>query len=364
MELPEGASPPASHKEIAAPSFGLNPQFTFDRIIIGSSNRATYNSCQKILENPGNLYNPLFIYGGVGLGKEQLLHATGNQALRLYPHLSVRFISSESFASSVQSKDSSQHLEDIRQEYTNLDFLILDDIQFLAGKELVQEVFFQIVDELLKTNRQVILSADRPPQALLVFPAKIRSQLAGGLITYIKMPDYEMRLTILRARANSYPGLPVPFEVIEFIAQKIISNIRELESALSQVINFSLTHQQPLTVGLASQVLNEKMLNSRKKTVTKEQIMETVATYFKIETSTLAGKFQNAEIALPRQIAMYISREQTEDSLAEIGRFFGGRNPSTVIYSLNKIEDALEKDSKLRGVVNTITQMVYNAREW
>lgn len=346
--------------EVQTQKYGLNPRYLFDRYIVGSSNRMAYAAGRSVAENPGGSYNPLFIYGGVGLGKTHLLHAIGHEALRLRPYLKVLYVTSEQFTNDLINGIREQRMEEFRSRYRKIDLLMIDDIQFIAGKEQTQEEFFHTFNTLVEANKQVVISSDRPPKSMLVLSDRLRSRFEGGLISDISMPDYEMRLAILRAKADYQPGPPIPSDVLEFIAQKVISNIRELEGALVRVVAFSFLNKMPLTVELASQALSDSILNSRKKLVTKERIIEAVASFFNVESKELQGKSRSADIVLPRQIAMYIIREQTDHSLVEIGQSLGGRDHTTVMHGLDKIEQALDTNTQLRQQINTITQIIYN----
>lgn len=339
--------------------FGLNPRYVFDKYIVGNSNRMAYAASVSVSENPGNSYNPLFIYGGVGLGKTHLLHAIGHQGLRLRPYLKVLYVSSEKFTNDLINAIREQTMEEFRARYRSIDILMIDDIQFIADKERTQEEFFHTFNTLVESNKQVVISSDRPPKSMLVLSDRLRSRFEGGLITDISMPDYETRLAILRAKAD-YQPTHIPSEVMDFIAHKVPSNIRELEGALIRVVAFGYLNKMPITVELAAQALNDSLMNSRKKLVTKERILEAVANFFNVELKELQGRSRSADIVLPRQIAMYLVREHTDHSLVEIGQALGGRDHTTVMHGLEKIEQAFETNSQLRQQINTITQIVYN----
>ncbi len=355
-----GPNDAISEYEAQSQKYGLNPRYVFDRYIVGSSNRMAHAAGRSVAENPGNSYNPLFIYGGVGLGKTHLLHAIGHEAMRLRPHLKVLYVTSEKFTNDLINGIREQRMEEFRSRYRSIDLLMIDDIQFIAGKDQTQEEFFHTFNTLVEANKQVVMSSDRSPKSMLVLSDRLRSRFEGGLISDISLPDYEMRLAILQAKAKYQPAQPIPGDVLEFIAHKLPTNIRELEGALVRVVAFSFLNKMPLTVELASQALNDSMLNSRKKLVTKERIVEAVANFFNVETKELQGKSRSADIVLPRQIAMYIIREQTDHSLVEIGQSLGGRDHTTIMHGLDKIEQALDTNTQLRQQINTITQIVYN----
>ncbi len=339
--------------------YGLNPRYVFERYIVGSSNRMANAAGRSVAENPGNSYNPLFIYGGVGLGKTHLLHAIGHEALRLRPHLKVLYVTSEKFTNDLINGIREQRMEEFRSHYRSIDLLMIDDIQFIAGKEQTQEEFFHTFNSLVEANKQVIISSDRSPKSMLVLSDRLRSRFEGGLISDISLPDYEMRLAILRAKAD-YQPVPISNDVLEHIAHKVPTNIRELEGALVRVVAFSFLNKVPLTVELAAQALNDAMISSRKKLVTKERIVDAVGNFYSVDVKELQGKSRSADIVLPRQVAMYVMREQTDHSLVEIGQMLGGRDHTTVMHGLEKIENALETNTQLRQQINTIVQIVYN----
>lgn len=345
--------------ELPGARFGLNSRYLFNRYIVGSSNRMAAAAGRSVAENPGHSYNPLFIYGGVGLGKTHLLHAIGHEALQLRPYLKVMYVSSEKFTNDLVNSIREQRMTEFRNRYRSIDLLMIDDIQFIAGKESTQEEFFHTFNTLVESNKQVVISSDRSPKSMLTLEDRLRSRFEGGLISDVSLPDYEMRLLILQAKAE-YQPVPIPSDVLEFIAHKVPSNIRELEGALIRVVAFGFLNKMAITVELAAQALNDSLLNSRKKLVTKERIVEAVSNFFNVEIKELQGRSRSADIVLPRQVAMYIIREQTDHSLVEIGQMLGGRDHTTVMHGLEKIEQAVESNIQLRQQINTITQIVYN----
>lgn len=350
--------PPADY-EAQAIQFGLNPRYVFDKYIVGSSNRMAAAAGRSVSENPGNSYNPLFIYGGVGLGKTHLLHAIGHEALRLRPYLKIMYVSSEKFTNDLINGIREQRMEEFRNRYRSMDILMIDDIQFIAGKDQTQEEFFHTFNTLVESNKQVVISSDRSPKSMLTLEDRLRSRFEGGLIADVSLPDYEMRLLILQAKAQ-YQQIHIPQEVMEFIAHKVPSNIRELEGALIRVVAFGFLNKMGMSVDLAAQALNDSLLSSRKKLVTKERIIDAVGNFYNVEMKDLLGKSRSADIVLPRQVAMYIIREQTDHSLVEIGQSLGGRDHTTIMHGLDKIEQALDSNIQLRQQINTITQIVYN----
>jgi chromosomal replication initiator protein len=360
IESPVQVAPalPTDYEEKAV-QFGLNPRYVFDKYIVGSSNRMAAAAGRSVAENPGNSYNPLFIYGGVGLGKTHLLHAIGHEALRLRPYLKIMYVSSEKFTNDLINGIREQRMEEFRNRYRSMDILMIDDIQFIAGKDQTQEEFFHTFNTLVESNKQVVISSDRSPKSMLTLEDRLRSRFEGGLIADVSLPDYEMRLLILQAKAQ-YQQVHIPTEVMEFIAHKVPSNIRELEGALIRVVAFGFLNKMAISVDLAAQALNDSLLNSRKKLVTKERIIDAVSNFYNVEMKDLLGKSRSADIVLPRQVAMYIIREQTDHSLVEIGQALGGRDHTTIMHGLDKIEQALDSNIQLRQQINTITQIVYN----
>ncbi|MEI6043355.1 MAG: chromosomal replication initiator protein DnaA [Chloroflexota bacterium] len=339
---------------------GLNPRYVFDKYVEGSSNRVATAAAKRVAEMPGYSYNPLFIYGQVGLGKTHLLHAIGHEALRRRPQLNVLYVSSEKFTNDLVNSIKEGRMEDFRSRYRTIDLLMIDDIQFIAGKNTTQEEFFHTFNSLVEANKQVIISSDRPPRAMLVLEERLRSRFEGGLTCDIQPPDYEMRLAILKAKAD-YQDINVPYDVLEFIAHKYNqSNIRELEGALTRVVAFALHNHATLSVEQAAQALNDLMLNSRKKMVTPARIVEQVGQFFSVDQKELRGRSRSQDIVLPRQIAMYIIREQTEVSLVEIGQELGGRDHTTVMHGIDKMEREIESNPSLRQQINTIIQILYS----
>jgi chromosomal replication initiator protein len=343
---------------------GLNPRYVFEKYVVGSSNRVATAAARRVAEMPGYSYNPLFIYGGVGLGKTHLLHAIGHEALRRRPDLTVLYVSSETFTNDLVNGIKEGRMQEFRSRYRTIDILMIDDIQFIAGKDTTQEEFFHTFNSLVEANKQVVISSDRPPRAMLVLEERLRSRFEGGLTCDVQLPDYEMRLAILKAKwenqAFGNSDRTPPTDVLEFIAHKVVSNIRELEGALTRVMAFALHNRVNLTVDMAAQALNDLMINNRKKMVTPGRIVDQVSQFFSVDQKELRGRSRSQDIVLPRQIAMYIIREQTECSLVEIGQELGGRDHTTVMHAIDKIEREIESNQSLRQQVNTIVQILYS----
>lgn len=364
-ELLEGAavpyrSQPQAHREYGTSGTPLNPRYTFDKYIVGSSNRMAHAACVAVAEHPAEAYNPLFLYGGVGLGKTHLLHATGNHAQTLR-ELKILYVSSEQFTNDLINSIREHRTEEFRSRYRTIDILLIDDIQFIAGKESTQEEFFHTFNHLHGANKQVIMTSDRPPKAILTLEDRLRSRFEGGLMTEVKLPDLETRMAILRTKSESR-GLTLPGDVIDFIARKVQSNIRELEGALNSVAALAQLNGRPITLSMAGEALNDTALSQRKKQITPARVVDTVATYFGLDEKQLKGKTRARDIVVPRQVAMYIMREDTDTSLAEIGSTLGGRDHTTVMHGCAKMEREMESDSRLRQDVFSIREMLYNSR--
>jgi chromosomal replication initiator protein len=337
----------------------LNPRYIFADYVEGNNNRMAVAAARHVAENPGHSYNPLFIYGNVGLGKTHILHAIGHEALRIRPYLNVLYVSSEKFTNDLINAIRERSMEEFRNRYRTIDILLIDDIQFIAGKDSTQEEFFHTFNALHDANKQIVISSDRPPKAMLILEDRLRSRFEGGLISDIQPPDYETRLAILKNKARN-KAIAIPGDVLEFIGQQIQSNIRELEGALTRVVAFAIHNRTNLTVELARQALNEVMYNTRKKLLTPGRVVEMVSQFFNTDIKELRGRSRSQDIVLPRQIAMYIIREETDTSLVEIGQELGGRDHTTVMHAINKIENEMETNPQLRQQVTTIIQLLYS----
>ncbi len=332
----------------------LNSKYTFDTFVVGNSNRFAHAASLAVAEAPAKAYNPLFIYGGVGLGKTHLMHAFGHYVLEQKPHAKVLYVSSEKFTNELINSIRDDKTVDFRNRYRNIDILLVDDIQFLAGKERTQEEFFHTFNALHEANKQLIISSDRPPKEIPTLEDRLRSRFEWGLITDIQPPDLETRIAILRKKAM-VEDINVPNEVMVYIADKIHSNIRELEGALIRVVAYSsLTSNEEITVDQAAEALKDILPASKPKQITIDLIQKAVAEYFKIPLSDFKAKKRTRAIAFPRQIAMYLSRELTDCSLPKIGDEFGGRDHTTVIHAHDKIAADIKKDSNIQAALNEI----------
>jgi chromosomal replication initiator protein len=355
-ELPLLQSCPPPVPAAANPTT-LHPKYTFENFIVGSSNRLAQAACLAVAERPAEAYSPLFIYGGVGLGKTHLLHASGH--VSVHEGLQVLYVSSEKFTNDFINSIRSHNTKSFREKYRNIDVLLIDDIQFIAGKESTQEEFFHTFNTLHSANKQIVISSDRPPKAILTLEERLRSRFEWGLIADIQPPDLETRIAILRFKAGNQP-FPTPDEVIDFIAHRIQSNIRELEGALNRVIAYARLMQQPLTLELATNALHGLMAHQR--TLTATEILEAVARFYKLEPSALTGRRRKKEIVIPRQMAMYLIRQETRSSLPQIGQALGGRDHTTVLYGCEKIASQIETDDQLRREMLAIKEILYNGQ--
>ena len=333
----------------------LNPKYTFDSFVIGNSNRFAHAASLAVAEAPAKAYNPLFIYGGVGLGKTHLMHAIGHYAMQNNPNAKVVCVSSEKFTNELINAIKDDKNEDFRNKYRNVDILLIDDVQFIAGKERTQEEFFHTFNELHDANKQIILSSDRPPKEIPTLEDRLRSRFEWGLIADIQPPDFETRMAILKKKAD-VEKLNVANEVMVYIATKIKSNIRELEGALIRIVAYSSLTNRPITVDLAGEALKDIISNKQNKNITIDVIQDVVAGYFNLRVEDLKSQRRTRNVAYPRQIAMYLSRKLTDMSLPKIGEEFGGRDHTTVIHAYEKISDALNTDESLQHTVKDVTK--------
>ena len=333
----------------------LNPKYTFETFVVGPSNRLAHAASLAVAENPADAYNPLFIYGGVGLGKTHLLQAIGHVCQR--KALRVLYVSSEEFTNDLINSIRNHTTEHFRDKYRTIDILLVDDIQFIAGKESTQEEFFHTFNTLYAANKQIVISSDRPPKAILTLEERLRSRFEGGLIADIQPPDLETRIAILRFKAEAQP-LSVPDEVIDLIAHRVLSNVRELEGALNRVVAYAKLTGRPLTLEVASVALRD--LLPRRESISLEQILEAVASFYGLKVEDLKGRRRSKELVRPRQMAMYLMREEVKASLPQIGEALGGRDHTTVLYGHRKICDQIERDEGLRRELLAIKERLYN----
>ncbi len=333
----------------------LNPKYTFDTFVIGVGNRFAHAASLAVAEAPAKAYNPLFVYGGVGLGKTHLMHAIGHYVIQHNANAKVLYISSEKFTNEFINAIMNNNTVEFRNKYRNIDILLIDDIQFLAGKEQTQEEFFHTFNALHEANKQIIISSDRPPKEIPTLEDRLRSRFEWGLITDIQPPDLETRIAILRKKAKA-ENLDIPNEVMIYIANQIDTNIRELEGALIRVVAFSSLINKDMSVDLAAEALKDIIPSSRPKEITIADIQKNVAEHFNIKFEDLKAKKRTKAVAFPRQIAMYLSRELTDYSLPKIGDEFGGRDHSTVIHAYEKIGNQLKNDLEFKQTIQNLIE--------
>ena len=343
----------------AQEAFGsLNSKYTFDSFVIGNSNRFAHAASVAVAESPANAYNPLFLYGGVGLGKTHLMHAIGHHIQANNPKAKVVYVSSEKFTNELINSIRYDKNLDFRNKYRNVDVLLVDDIQFIAGKESTQEEFFHTFNELYEARKQIIISSDRPPNEIPTLEDRLRTRFAWGLQADIQAPDFETRIAILKKKAEIEKYV-VSSDVMVYIATKIKSNIRELEGALTRVMAYSsLTNNKNITVDLAAEALKDIISSTQTRSITIDLIQDVVANYYNLSVQELKSQRRTRNVAYPRQIAMYLSRKLTDMSLPKIGDEFGGRDHTTVIHAYEKISTALKSDDSLASAIRIITKKV------
>lgn len=333
----------------------LNPKYSFNTFVTGKSNEFAHAASVAVAEAPAQAYNPLFIYGGVGLGKTHLMHAIGHYILSQNPKAKVVYVSSEKFTNELINSIREYRNEEFRNKYRNVDVLLIDDIQFIAGKEGTQEEFFHTFNALHDANKQIIISSDRPPKEIPTLEDRLRSRFEWGLITDIQPPDLETRIAILRKKAN-LETMEIPDDVMTLIATKIHTNIRELEGALIRVVAYSSLTNKAITEELAEEALKDIMSNNKPVEITVDLIKDKVSKRFDIRMDEFNSKKRTRAIAYPRQIAMYLTRELTDMSLPKIGDEFGGRDHTTVIHACEKVINDLKTDHQLRNKIDSIIE--------
>ncbi|MBE3127208.1 MAG: chromosomal replication initiator protein DnaA [Candidatus Atribacteria bacterium] len=341
-----------SENMIKNDNLDLNPRYTFDSFVIGNDNRFAHAACLAVAQSPAKAYNPLFVYGVVGVGKTHLMQAIGNYIIQHNPKAKVLYISSEKFTNELINSIKDDRTVAFRDKYRNVDILLIDDIQFLAGKERTQEEFFHTFNTLYESNKQIAITSDCPPKDITTLEERLRSRFEWGLTTDIQPPDLETRIAILRKKAQA-ENLNVPAEVIAFIAEKISSNIRQLEGALTKLVAFSTFNKKELSVSLAQNILKDIIPLENKK-ISIDQIQKSVADYYTIKVNSLLSKKRTKDVVLARQVAIYLSRELTDLSLTSIGGAFGGKDHTTIIHSCNKIKNKIKKDNNFKGIINNL----------
>jgi chromosomal replication initiator protein len=336
----------------------INPRYTFENFIIGENNELARAACFAVSQNLGKIYNPLFIYGGVGLGKTHLLQSIGNEVLQNDPMKKIKYITSERFANELIDSIRNQTVNDFKTAYQAIDLLIIDDIQFLAGKEKTQNEFFHIFNALYQINKQIVISSDRPPKAIATLEERLRSRFEGGMIADIGKPDLETRMAILKTKAAE-KNFYFNEEVIRYIAENVKSNIRELEGALNRIIAECEFNKKMPTLKFVQQALAEIISSGKKKGVQPQHVIAAISQYFNIPSKELMEKGRKKEIAYARHLAMYLLRSELNISYPSIGNQFGGRDHTTALHAFEKISKDIEKDEKVREDINVVKEMMY-----
>ena len=339
----------------------LNPKYTFESFVVGNGNRFAHAAALAVAESPAEAYNPLFIYGGVGLGKTHLMQAIGHFIHQSDPKKKILYMTSESFTNELISAIQLKKTYEFREKIRKVDVLMVDDIQFIAGRESTQQEFFNTFNELHNDNKQIVLTSDKPPKDIQRLEERLCSRFEWGLVADIQRPDIDTRVAILREKTMQ-ENIDVPDDVLQLIAGKIDSNIRELEGCLTRLVAYSSLVKEPITTELCEQALKEIFDQRRHKQITAELIMQTVSDYYGLTLNDLIGPTRKREITVPRQIAMYLTRELTGMSLPQIGSVFGGRDHTTVMHSCKTVEAGMDGESNLSMVVNDIKRLVKNAQ--
>jgi len=342
---------------VIAPS-ELNARFKFSSFVVGHNSQFAHAAAKAVAEAPGDSYNPLFLYGGVGLGKTHLMHAIGHEVHDRFPRKRVVYLTSEQFTNEVISSIATARMGEFRHKYRTVDVLLIDDVQFLAGKDRTKEEFFHTFNALHEINKQIVISSDRPPKEIPTLEDRLRSRFEWGLIADIQSPDFETRLAILHSKLGGNSSL-VPEDVLSFIAHKVQRNIRELEGALTRVQAFAAVHQRPVDAEEAARLLADIIPAGTRKPINVERIQALVADYYNVTLDDMKGKRRDKHIVFPRQVAMFLVREETPSSLPAIGKAFGGRDHTTALHSIEKIANELKEDERLRYEVQAIRERLY-----
>lgn len=342
----------------------LNPRYTFDTFVVGNNNKMAHAASVAVAESPGEAYNPLFIYGGVGLGKTHLMHSIAHFILQKNPSAKVLYVTSEYFTNelidSIRNGNNST-MSKFREKYRNIDVLLIDDIQFIIGKESTQEEFFHTFNSLHGAKKQIVISSDKPPKDMEILEDRLRSRFEWGLIVDISSPDYETRMAILRKK-EELDGYKIDDEVIEYIAKNVKSNIRELEGSLNKIMAYANLEQKEINLDLAEKVLKDIISPNQKRIITPELILDIVAEHFDLTASDLIGNKRNSKIVFPRQIAMYLCRNMTEVTLKNIGKVLGGRDHTTIMNGISKIENEVEISDSTREIIDILKKKINPAK--
>ena len=351
-----GVEPVADVRTIAPSE--LNARFRFSSFVVGHNSQFAHAAAKAVAEAPGDSYNPLFLYGGVGLGKTHLMHAIGHEVHDRFPRKRVVYLTSEQFTNEVISSIATARMGEFRHKYRTVDVLLIDDVQFLAGKDRTKEEFFHTFNALHEINKQIVISSDRPPKEIPTLEDRLRSRFEWGLIADIQPPDFETRLAILHSKLGDGGSL-IPEDVLSFIAHKVQRNIRELEGALTRIQAFAAVHQRQVDEEEAARLLSDIIPAGTRRPINVERIQALVADYYNVTLDDMKGKRRDKHIVFPRQVAMYLVREETPSSLPAIGKAFGGRDHTTALHSIEKIANELKEDERLRYEVQSIREKLY-----
>jgi len=351
--------PPEPEDPVLDDASQLNPKFQFQHFVVGNNSRFAHAACRAVAETPAKAYNPLFLYGGVGLGKTHLMHAIGHAVLEKHHRRRVAYVTSEKFMNEMITSIQEGRMNDFRTRYRTVDVLLVDDIQFLAGKDRTQEEFFHTFNSLHELNKQIVISSDRPPKEIPTLEDRLRSRFQWGLIADIQAADFETRVAILKSKVGPYARL-VPEDVLSFIAHKIQKNIRELEGALIRVIAHASLNRTAVNVDMAAKLLQDVIPSTENRTLSIDAISRTVANFYHISLEEMKGKRRDKHIVFPRQVAMFLIREETASSLPAIGQAFGGRDHTTVLHSYEKISTDSKEDQRLQSDLRKLREMLYS----
>ncbi|NBH82706.1 chromosomal replication initiator protein DnaA [bacterium C-53] len=349
-----------SYTKVRTEEANLNSKYTFNTFVVGSNNRFAHSASLAVAESPGEVYNPLFLYGGPGLGKTHLMHSIGHYIIEQSPNMNILYVTSETFTNEVieSIRAGNQAMTKFREKYRTIDVLLLDDVQFIIGKESTQEEFFHTFNELHSSKKAIILSSDKPPKDMETLEERLRSRFEWGLIADIQPPNYETRMAILRKNAETI-GCNINDEIIQYIATNIKSNIRELEGAFNKVIALSnMNRDQEITIATAEEAMRDIISPNKQRKITPDFIIEVVSNHFNITPADIISKKRNQDIVVPRQIVMYLCREMADTPLTAIGKMLGNRDHTTIIHGVNKITDELDKDENLSKTVDNIKKLL------
>lgn len=357
-EVKQEKAPAPVQKNLYVPN--LNPKYTFDTFVVGSNNKFAHAASLAVAESPGEIYNPLFLYGGVGLGKTHLMHSIAHFILQKNPSSRILYVTSEEFTNEVIEairNSNNTAMTKFREKYRNIDVLLIDDVQFIIGKESTQEEFFHTFNSLYSANKQIIISSDKPPKDMEILDERFRSRFEWGLIVDITLPDYETRMAILHKKEDM-DGYNVSEDVIKYIANNIKSNIRELEGAFNKVVAYAKLEKKEVTLELAEQALKDIVAPNENKQITADYIISMVAEHFNVSTADLCGNKRSSKIVMPRQVAMYLCREILAIPLKNVGQYLGNRDHTTVMHGVEKIEKELQNNEQLQNTIDTLKKKI------